>query len=81
VKLLKQPGIMRSVGAHDVFTALIVEQTGFETVFVGGFGPSAPLLGLPDLNFLTMSEMADAGSPHGCARLYPGHRGWRHQLR
>jgi 2-methylisocitrate lyase-like PEP mutase family enzyme len=60
VKLLKQPGIMRSIGAHDVFTALIVEQTGFETVFVGGFGPSASLLGLPDLNFLTMSEMADA---------------------
>src|SRR5258708_16060478 len=59
-QLLNQPGIIRSLGAHDVFTALIVEQAGFETVFVGGFGPSASLLGLPDLNFLTMFEMAGA---------------------
>src|SRR5258708_15126518 len=59
-QLLNQPGIIRSLGAHDVFTALIVEQAGFEAVFVGGFGTSASLLGLPDLNFLTMSEMADA---------------------
>src|SRR5436190_15402459 len=59
-ELLAQPGIIRSLGAHDVFTALIVEQAGFETVFIGGFGTSASMLGLPDLNFLTMSEMADA---------------------
>src|SRR5436190_8075218 len=59
-ELLAQPGIIRSLGAHDVFSALIVEQAGFETVFIGGFGTSASLLGLPDLNFLTMSEMADA---------------------
>lgn len=58
--LLAKPGIIRSLGAHDVFTALIVEQAGFESVFIGGFGTSASLLGLPDLNFLGMSEMADA---------------------
>src|SRR5580765_4908205 len=58
--LLSQPGIIRSLGAHDVFTALIVEQAGFETVFIGGFGTSASMLGLPDLNFLTMTEMAEA---------------------
>jgi 2-methylisocitrate lyase-like PEP mutase family enzyme len=59
-QLLAKPGIIRSLGAHDVFTALIVEQAGFETVFIGGFGTSASMLGLPDLNFLTMTEMADA---------------------
>jgi 2-methylisocitrate lyase-like PEP mutase family enzyme len=59
-ELLSQPGIIRSLGAHDVFTALIVEQAGFETVFIGGFGTSVSMLGLPDLNFLTMTEMADA---------------------
>lgn len=59
-ELLSQPGVVRSLGANDVFTALIVEKMGFETVFVGGFGTSASLLGLPDLSFLTMSEMADA---------------------
>lgn len=59
-ELLARPGIIRSLGAHDVFTALIVEQAGFETVFIGGFGTSASLLGLPDLNFLGANEMADA---------------------
>lgn len=59
-ELLAQPGIIRSLGAHDVFSALIVQEAGFETVFIGGFGASASLLGLPDLNFLTMTEMADA---------------------
>jgi 2-methylisocitrate lyase-like PEP mutase family enzyme len=59
-ELLARPGIVRSLGAHDVFTALIVEQAGFETVFIGGFGTSASQLGLPDFNFLGMSEMADA---------------------
>src|SRR5437762_894976 len=59
-ELLARPGIIRSLGAHDVFTALIVEEAGFETVFIGGFGTSASMLGLPDLNFLTMTEMAEA---------------------
>src|ERR1700751_3243438 len=58
--LLKQPRIIRSLVALDVFSALIVQRTGLETVFVGGFGTSASMLGLPELNFLTMSEMADA---------------------
>jgi 2-methylisocitrate lyase-like PEP mutase family enzyme len=58
--LLDAPGLIRSLGAHDVFTALIVERAGFEAVFIGGFGASASMLGLPDLNFLTMTEMADA---------------------
>jgi 2-methylisocitrate lyase-like PEP mutase family enzyme len=59
-ELLARPGIIKSLGAHDVFTALIVQESGFESVFLGGFGASASMLGLPDLNFLTMTEMADA---------------------
>src|SRR5581483_3519254 len=59
-ELSARPGIIRPLGAHDVFTALIVEQAGFETVFIGGFGTSASQLGLPDLNFPGMTEMADA---------------------
>ena len=59
-ELMAQPGIVRSLGAHDVLTALLIEQAGFESVFIGGFGTSASLYGLPDLNFLGMTEMADA---------------------
>jgi len=58
--LISNPGVIRSLGAHDVLTALLVEQAGFETVFIGGFGTSASLYGLPDLNFLGMNEMAEA---------------------
>jgi methylisocitrate lyase len=59
-QLLAQPGLIRTLGVHDVFSGLILEQAGFAMVFLGGFGVSASLLGLPDLNFLTMTEMADA---------------------
>ena len=58
--LLSKPGIIRSLGAHDVFTALLVQQAGLETVFLGGFGTSASLLGLPDIGLITLTEMADA---------------------
>ena len=57
---MQQPGIIRSLGAHDVFTARLIEAAGLETVFIGGFGTSASLLGLPDVGFLTLTEMADA---------------------
>ncbi len=57
--LLDAPKVIRSLGAHDVFSALLIEQAGLETVFLGGFGAAASLLGLPDLNFLTQTEMAD----------------------
>src|SRR6059058_917627 len=58
--LLHQPGVIRSLGAHDVFTARLIEAAGLETVFLGGFGTSASLLGLPDVGFITLGEMADA---------------------
>jgi 2-methylisocitrate lyase-like PEP mutase family enzyme len=59
-KLLAAPGAIRSLGAHDVFTARLIEAAGLETVFLGGFGTSASLLGLPDVGFITLTEMADA---------------------
>ena len=59
-ELLEKPGIVRTLGAHDVLTAVLIERAGFESVFIGGFGTSASLYGLPDLNFLGMTEMVDA---------------------
>lgn len=57
--LLARPGAIRSLGAHDCFTALLVEQGGLETVFLGGFGAAASLLGKPDVGLLDMTLMAD----------------------
>lgn len=59
-ELLEEPGIICTLGAHDVLSAVLIEQAGFETVFIGGFGTSASLFGLPDLNFVNMMEMVDA---------------------
>lgn len=59
-ELLAKPGVIRSLGAHDVFTARLIELAGLETVFLGGFGAAASMLGLPDVGLLTMTEMADA---------------------
>jgi 2-methylisocitrate lyase-like PEP mutase family enzyme len=59
-QLVNAPGVIRSLGAHDVFTARLIEAAGLETVFIGGFGASASMLGLPDVGFMTLTEMADA---------------------
>jgi len=58
--LLQQPGIIPSLAPHDVFTALVMEQAGVPLLFIGGFGVAASTLGLPDLNFATLTEMAEA---------------------
>src|SRR5436190_4649204 len=59
-QLLREPGVVRSLGAHDVFTARLIETAGLETIFLGGFGATASLLGLPDVGLMTMTEMAQA---------------------
>jgi len=59
-QLLREPDVIRSLGAHDVFTARLIEAAGLETVFLGGFGTSASLLGLPDVGLITLTEMTDA---------------------
>lgn len=57
-ELLRRPGILPSFGAHDVFTALVMERAGIELLFIGGFGVAASTLGMPDLNLATLTEMA-----------------------
>jgi methylisocitrate lyase len=59
-ELLARPGIVRSCGVHDAFAARVMEDAGLEFAFLGGFGVSASLLGLPDVGLTTLTEMADA---------------------
>jgi 2,3-dimethylmalate lyase len=58
-KLLTQPGIIRSLGAYDVFSARLIELAGIELILAGGFGISGSLLGLPDVGFLSLGEIVD----------------------
>jgi carboxyvinyl-carboxyphosphonate phosphorylmutase len=45
-------------GAFDPLAARLVEEAGFDAVYMTGFGTSAALLGRPDVGLLTMTEMA-----------------------
>ena len=47
-------------GAHDPLSARIAQQAGFDRIWLGGYGLSAALLGLPDAGFLTPEHYIDA---------------------
>lgn len=48
-----------AVGAHDAMSARLIDNYGFDAVWVSGFGVSTMAYGLPDLNLVTMSETMD----------------------
>ena len=58
-QLLKEKQLLVTAGAFDALSARVIEQAGFETVFISGFGLEASLLGAPDAGLLTMSEVVD----------------------
>lgn len=43
-------------GCHDALSAKLAEEAGFPAVMTSGFGVSASLLGMPDVELYTMSE-------------------------
>jgi len=47
---------------HDALCAKIAQKAGFKIIFMGGYSNSASLLGKPDVNLLTLTEMADCAS-------------------
>jgi 2-methylisocitrate lyase-like PEP mutase family enzyme len=46
--------------AHDPLCATIIQRAGFKVVGCGGYATSAALLGAPDIELLTLTEMVDA---------------------
>jgi carboxyvinyl-carboxyphosphonate phosphorylmutase len=58
-QLITAPEILILPGAHDALSAKIVERAGFKAVTMGGYPASASLLGKPDVNLLTMTEMVN----------------------
>lgn len=56
-ELLAEGKTLVKPGAYNALSARIIEQAGFETVGVSGYGVSASLLGRPDAGFLTLSEI------------------------
>ena len=54
---LKAGGIIAAPGAPDSLSARLVEQAGFEAIYMTGFGATASRLGRPDIGLLTQTEM------------------------
>ncbi|WP_107668137.1 oxaloacetate decarboxylase [Cyanothece sp. BG0011] len=56
-QLLDNPGIIAAPAVYDCIGSKLAQKAGFSLIFTSGFGMSASLLGLPDLGFLTATEM------------------------
>jgi 2,3-dimethylmalate lyase len=57
--LLAGPEPLVAPGAYDALSARLVEQAGFDVVYMTGFGTTASLIGRPDVGLLSGTEMAD----------------------
>ena len=56
-ELLARPQMLVAPGAYDCITARMIEQAGFDAVYMTGAGTAATL-GFPDYGLTTMTEMA-----------------------
>ncbi len=56
---LAEPGILVAPGAADALTARLVQNAGFEAVYITGAGIANAQFGLPDLGLLSMSEVVE----------------------
>jgi phosphoenolpyruvate phosphomutase len=57
--MLKRPGAIKAVGAHDALSARLIERAGFDAVWASGFAISASLKCIPDASFITSSEQLE----------------------
>ncbi len=58
-ELLAAPQPLVAPGAYDGLSARLVEQAGFDAVYMTGFGTTASLIGRPDVGLLGGAEMVD----------------------
>ncbi|MFF5986253.1 isocitrate lyase/PEP mutase family protein [Prauserella flavalba] len=49
-------------GSYDALSARLIEQAGFDVVYMTGFGTTASLIGRPDVGLLSGAEMVDNAS-------------------
>ncbi|MGQ0694810.1 MAG: isocitrate lyase/phosphoenolpyruvate mutase family protein [Nitrospiraceae bacterium] len=54
--LLKRPGPIKAVGAHDALSARLIQRAGFDAIWASGFAISASLKCIPDASFVDSSQ-------------------------
>ena len=69
--LLSGPRIIIAPGAYDALSARLIEQAGFDVVYMTGSGAANSLLGEPDLGLTTMTEMASQAARICAATTLP----------
>src|SRR5918992_1187106 len=70
-ELLAAGGPILAPGVYDALGARLVEEAGFEAVYMTGFGTAAGQLGRPDSGLLTMTEMVDNATRIAAATRLP----------
>ena len=58
-ELLAGPKPLTAPGCYDALGARLIEEAGFDVVYMTGFGTSASLLGRPDVGLTNQGEMLD----------------------
>ena len=58
-ELIAKNKIIVAPGAPDSITARLVEQAGFDAIYMTGFGATASRLGTPDIGLLSQTEMTE----------------------
>jgi carboxyvinyl-carboxyphosphonate phosphorylmutase len=58
-QMVLAPEIVQIPSAYDGLSAKVIQHAGFKAVHMTGSGSSASILGLPDIGFTAISEMAE----------------------
>ena len=70
-QMIQTSDIVMAPGAYDAWSARLLEQAGFECVYMTGYGVAASVLGRPDIGLITMSEMATSAKNINLATNIP----------
>jgi len=57
-KLLDQPDAIEMPACYDVLSAMLLEEAGFQTIFLSGYGVAASFFGNPDIGLTSLTETA-----------------------
>jgi 2,3-dimethylmalate lyase len=58
-ELLSGPEPLTAPGCYDALGARLIEEAGFDVIYMTGFGTAASLLGRPDVGLTNQAEMVD----------------------
>src|SRR5690625_969334 len=57
--MLEESSTILAPGCYDCYSAKILENIGFKSLYLTGYGAEATKLGMPDLGLMTLVEMAE----------------------